>query len=88
MAIVQKAKLKSLLDQLDATYQTLRKTLDGTAPNPNVYNQYRSDPRQFAEECCEVDPIQVTIALKQFRAVLDVLAKPNNWIEPPPKRSR
>lgn len=70
MAIIRKSELRRHVEQLEARYQRLREAVDGIAPNRNLYEQYATDPDEYAEDFTEVDVEAVAYALSDFRTVL------------------
>ncbi|AFL75374.1 hypothetical protein [Thiocystis violascens] len=73
MAVYRKAHLAPYLQELEADYWSLRRAIEGTAPNENLAEQYHANPDQFRDEYREVDFDRVLRALAHFKVTADML---------------
>ena len=61
------------LQEFDDRCQKLRDALIGSAPNPNVFNEYSLNPEDFARDFVEISANDVSYAVTDFRASLKKL---------------
>jgi len=78
MPIVKKSDLKRHIMELEARYEKLRKAVNGTEPNPNIYNQYHNNPDQYKDEFIEISLDDVHYAVNDFNHVLKKLNNINS----------
>ena len=77
MPIIRKSDLQRHIREFDERYKSLKKAIEGSEPNPNIYNQYHDNPEQYKNEFTEVSVHDVQYAVDDFKTVLKVLRNVN-----------
>lgn len=75
MAIFRKADLARHLHELSSRHAALKAAVEGTEPNPNIFEFYAHDPQEYSDSFVEVDITSVDYALQDFRTSLTQLGK-------------
>jgi len=73
MAIFNRSELLRDLQELETRYQTLKRELTGSEPNPNLFEQYANDPEYFRSHFVEIDLGRLDLAIHDFQGPLKIL---------------
>ena len=78
MPIIRKQELHRHIAELEERYTKLKKAIEGSEPNPNIYEQYHNNSDQYKNEFTEVSIHDVHYAVDDFKNVLKILRNVNS----------
>jgi len=82
MTIIKKTTMEIHIQKFEQSYQELRQIINGTDPNPNIYDQYSLNPDDYKRDFMEINPAALTYAINACKSSLACLARLKTHKEP------